>query len=73
ILRYGIVKYIKINNSDEVKKAKMKIVAVLLEHNIPFRIMDHLSDVIQQHFTIQKLQNYFQVNEQSLQQLPIMC
>ncbi|KAJ8929955.1 hypothetical protein NQ314_017320 [Rhamnusium bicolor] len=31
--------------SDEVKKAEMKIVVVVLEHNIPFRVMDHFSDV----------------------------
>lgn len=36
--------------STEVKKAEIKIFAVLLEHNIPFRVMDHLSTVLKDSF-----------------------
>nr|CAI5826448.1 unnamed protein product [Callosobruchus analis] len=36
--------------SEETKKEEVKIVAVLLEHNIPFRVMHHLSDVISDSF-----------------------
>nr|CAI5854852.1 unnamed protein product [Callosobruchus analis] len=36
--------------SEETKRAEVKIVAVLLEHNIPFRVMHHLSDVISDSF-----------------------
>ncbi|CAG9840814.1 unnamed protein product [Diabrotica balteata] len=36
--------------SNEVKKDEIKMVAVLLEHNIPFRVMDHLSRVLSDAF-----------------------
>lgn len=35
-----------INYPDETKKAELKICAFLAEHNLPFRLMDHLSDLI---------------------------
>lgn len=36
--------------SDGMKKAEIKIVSVLVEHNVPFHVMDHLSDVIKDAF-----------------------
>ncbi|KAG5900255.1 hypothetical protein JTB14_018234 [Gonioctena quinquepunctata] len=36
--------------SDGMKKAEIKIVSVLVEHNVPFLVMDHLSDVIKDTF-----------------------
>ncbi|CAG5057444.1 unnamed protein product [Parnassius apollo] len=36
--------------SEEVKKAEISIVAALVEHNIPFRVMDHVSEVISRAF-----------------------
>ncbi|KAG5886620.1 hypothetical protein JTB14_013068 [Gonioctena quinquepunctata] len=36
--------------SDGMRKAEIKIVSVLVEHNVPFLVMDHLSDVIKDTF-----------------------
>ncbi|CAG5059967.1 unnamed protein product [Parnassius apollo] len=36
--------------SEEVKKAEISIVAALVEHNIPFRVMDHVREVISRAF-----------------------
>lgn len=36
---------------DEVKKAELRLCSFLSEHNIPFRAMDHLSDVLVKCFT----------------------
>ncbi|KAL4712203.1 hypothetical protein ACJJTC_011064 [Scirpophaga incertulas] len=30
---------------EEVKKAELNVCAMLVEHNLPFRLMDHLSDI----------------------------
>ncbi|KAL4708244.1 hypothetical protein ACJJTC_013813 [Scirpophaga incertulas] len=46
-----IEKYFKKTSLEsEVKKAEMKIAACLIEHNVPYRIMDHLSEIINQSF-----------------------
>jgi len=31
---------------DKVKKAELIMTAILVEHNIPFRVMDHFSDIV---------------------------
>ncbi|XP_045488672.1 uncharacterized protein LOC123690069 [Pieris rapae] len=35
---------------EEVKKAELNICAMLVEHNLPFRLMDHLSEIISKCF-----------------------
>lgn len=35
---------------EEITKAEVQMVAMLLEHNIPFRVMDHLSEVVNKSF-----------------------
>lgn len=38
--------FAKTSVSEEVKKAEMKMCAFLVEHNLPFRIMEHMSDLM---------------------------
>lgn len=35
---------------EEVKKAELNFCAMIVEHNLPFRLMDHLSEVISKSF-----------------------
>ncbi|KAG5895140.1 hypothetical protein JTB14_008574 [Gonioctena quinquepunctata] len=45
--------------SDRMKEAEIKIVSVLMEHNVPFLVMDHLSDVIKDTFPDSEIARQF--------------
>lgn len=42
-------------HSEQVKKAEIKVAAFIVEHNLPFRIMDHLSDLVAATFPDSKI------------------
>ena len=46
-------------STDDVKKAEIKLVAFIVEHNLPFQGMDHLSDVVSTTFTDSKIAQQF--------------
>ena len=46
-------------HSDQVKKAEIKVAAFILEHNLPFRIMDHLSGLVATTFPDSKIAQEF--------------
>lgn len=40
---------------DQVKQAEIKIAAFIVEHNLPFHVMDHLSDLVSNAFPDSKI------------------
>ena len=47
-------------HSDRVKKAEIKVAAfIIVEHNLPFRVMDHLSDLISASFPDSRIAQEF--------------
>ncbi|CAG9790388.1 unnamed protein product [Diatraea saccharalis] len=48
----SVTKFFKSSSlEDEVKKAELNMCALLAEHNLPFRIMDHMSEIINKCFS----------------------
>ena len=43
------------NYSDQVKRAEIKMAAFIVEHNLPFRVMDHLSGLVSTAFPDSKI------------------
>ena len=46
-------------STDDVKKAEIKLAALFVEHNLPFQVMDHLSDLVSTTFTDLKIAQQF--------------
>ena len=46
-------------HSDRVKKAEIKVAAFIVEHNLPFRVMDHLSGLISVSFPDSRIAQEF--------------
>lgn len=47
------------SHSDQVKKAEIKVAAFIVEHNLPFRVMDHLSGLVATCFPDSKIAHDF--------------
>lgn len=46
-------------HSDQVKRAEIKVAAFIVEHNLPFRVMDHLSGLVSTSFPDSKIAQDF--------------
>ena len=47
------------NQQMDGKKAEIKLAALFVEHNLPFQVMDHLSDLVSITFTDSKIAQQF--------------